>query len=613
MSDRPPAWAPWCVLGLFLLGWGLRAATAAQYEARHPLADRPVIDERSYETWALEIAGGDWIGDEVFFQEPLYPYALAVSYRALGLENRAGIRQLQALLGALVVPLVWRFTRRLFGWRAGLVAAFAIATYRPLLLLPSLLLKPNLVLPVLALLACALVGRGEGPVSKRRWWLVGVCGGAGALLRGNVLLLLPLLTAWPLLRAGLAPRFGEPRRGWGGGLMDAALVVLGAAVFLFPVALRNYAVGGELVLTTSGAGTNLYGGNNAENPHGRATEFSWVRGIPEYEADDWRHEAERRLGRSLTGAEVSRYWIGETWRSVRADPGLHLSILWNKLRLTLGAYEVPDNHHLEWDARYVSLLRRPWPGFALWGTAGLAGLALFVFSARVRRESGAPALASHALAFLLVAYVGTIVLTVTSMRARLALVPLLVPFAGLFVERLLARGTRNLAAVAGLLAAAFVNWPVYSEAERAEDLDKRDFNLAVYLVEAGDYEGAGAIATELGARHPKSSRVLSLKAELAFERGRRLRQEGRELEGRDAIRDALSNLERVSEASGVPPREKHRARRLGGVIQEYLGNARAAANHYRAALQFDPEDPLALAGLARCQAALDAAAGTSND
>lgn len=615
MSERLPAWVPWSLLGLFLLGWGLRAATTSQFEAHHPLADRPVIDEKSYETWALEIAAGDWVGDEVFFQEPLYPYALAVSYRALGLENRAGVRQLQAFLGALVIPLVWGVTRRLFGWRAGLVAALAIATYRPLLLLPSLLLKPNLVLPLLGLLAWALVGRADSAtLSKRRWLLVGVCAGAGALLRGNVVLLLPALVVWPLLRSRLEPtprpELRSERPWWRRGLLDSALVVLGISVFLLPVAVRNYAVGGELVLTTSGAGTNLYGGNNAENPDGRATEFSWVRGIPEYEADDWRHEAERRVGRTLTPKEVSRYWIGETWRSVRSEPALHLSILWNKLRLTLGAYEVPDNHHLEWDARYVSLLRLPWPGFALWGGAGLAGLALFAFSARVRRESGVPPLAGWELAFLLAAYIGTIVITVTSMRARLALLPFLIPFAGLFVDRLLRRGSRNLAAVTGLLALGFVWWPVYSDAELAEDLDKRDFNLAVYLAEAGDYEGAGAIAAELGARHPKSSRVLSLQAELAFEQGRRLRLEGREEEGREAIRAALFNLELISKAKGVPPREQHRVRRIGAAIQEYLGNARAAANHYRAALEFDPEDPAALEGLARCQAVLDAESTT---
>ena len=131
------------------------------------------------------------------------------------------------------------------------------------------------------------------------------------------------------------------------------------------------------MLTTSGAGTNLYGGNNPENPYGRATEFGFVRGIPEHEAGDWRREAERRVGRALDPAEVSAYWLRGGAALVRGRiPGLHLAILWNKLRLSLGSYEVPDNHLLAWDARYVPIARFPWPGFGVVGTLGLAGLVL---------------------------------------------------------------------------------------------------------------------------------------------------------------------------------------------------------------------------------------------
>src|SRR5260221_96646 len=31
-------------------------------------------DSRSYDEWARRIAGGDWIGRDVFYQAPLYPY-----------------------------------------------------------------------------------------------------------------------------------------------------------------------------------------------------------------------------------------------------------------------------------------------------------------------------------------------------------------------------------------------------------------------------------------------------------------------------------------------------------------------------------------------------------
>lgn len=74
-------WEHIFLVALVLVAFGLRALVVGQYERSHPQAENPVIDEESYERWGLELAGGDWIGDEVFFQEPLYPYALGSTLR----------------------------------------------------------------------------------------------------------------------------------------------------------------------------------------------------------------------------------------------------------------------------------------------------------------------------------------------------------------------------------------------------------------------------------------------------------------------------------------------------------------------------------------------------
>ena len=41
-------------------------------------------DSRGYDRWAAEIAGGDWLGREVFYQAPLYPYFLGALYSLFG-------------------------------------------------------------------------------------------------------------------------------------------------------------------------------------------------------------------------------------------------------------------------------------------------------------------------------------------------------------------------------------------------------------------------------------------------------------------------------------------------------------------------------------------------
>src|SRR5262245_31399286 len=43
---------------------------------RAPFFDVLLGDARGYDAWAQQIAAGDWIGRDVFYQAPLYPYFL---------------------------------------------------------------------------------------------------------------------------------------------------------------------------------------------------------------------------------------------------------------------------------------------------------------------------------------------------------------------------------------------------------------------------------------------------------------------------------------------------------------------------------------------------------
>ncbi len=551
-------------LVVFLLALALRLVALWQYQHAHPNAEHPVIDEQSYDRWARAIAGGEWLGHEVFFQEPLYPYSLGVLYALFGPE-RVVARVAQCVLWALAAVLAGRLARRAFGEWPARIAALGLALYGPGLLFPALLLKENLFLALFALFALRLVGA----VRARDWLVLGVLGALGALLRGNMLVLLPLVALWPLAR--------ERSRA---ALARAACFAAGVLLVLLPVGLRNHAVGGVFVLTTSGAGTNLYGGNNAENPWGRATEFSFVRGIPEHEADDWRHEAERRSGRTLDRGEVSRFWMHEVWSSIRRDPGLHARILWNKLRLTLGRYEVPDNHCLDWDARYVPIARLPPSDFGLVGALGMAGVLLCWRHSRAARE----------LALLFALYLGTIVLTVTSDRARLPLLVPLAPLAGFALLELVQRARRGspgqraggLAAL--LVGAAFAFVPALPAGERAQDFDEREFNLAVQRIsEPAGLADARAIAAGLRERQPRSARVLLLQAEIDLALSR-AGQPGR------ALADVEGEIAPLVADEGLKARERFHAQWLGGSLALARHDAVRAQALFARALRFDPED-----------------------
>jgi 4-amino-4-deoxy-L-arabinose transferase-like glycosyltransferase len=577
LTERP-RWSRaerWLFATIVIAAFALRLAAVFQYEAHHPNAAHLSIDEASYDRWARAIAGGDWIGKEVFFQEPLYPYVLGVLYKVFG-PHALVARIFQCVLWAATVALAGLLARRLFGRAAGLLAAFAMAVYWPGFLFPAFLLKENLFLPVLLLFVLALL---DG-----RWLAAGVLAGLGALLRGNVLVLLPVFAAWPFLRAR--------------GLRGVGIFLAGCAFVLLPVAARNLAVGGVFLPTTSGAGTNLYGGNHLGNPFGRASEPEFVRAIPEHEAGDWRREAERRVGRPLDPAQVSAYWRGEILRSVREHPAAHLAILWRKLRLSLGRYEVPDDHCLYWDARFVALARFPWPGFGLLGALGIAGLVLLALEFRSRR----PAVE---VAAVLLLYLGTIVLTVTSDRGRLPLAPLLAPFAAwTVVWAFRAAAARRQDAIVRLALALFVGvvaveMRVLPDAEIAEDLDERDSNWAVQLLrDEHRLQDARAIAERLVREHPRSARSRVLLAEIDFRDGR--------------AADALARVEPLAREPSLNARERFRAESLAAWIQLDLGNWSAAADAFRRARAFDGDAQELREGLARALiGAADSSRGAS--
>lgn len=586
-----PAWTPrerrWA-LALFALALALRMGVLFDFGAHHPQANAPVIDEAAYDAWARRIAAGDWLGEGVFFQEPLYPYLLGLLYRVFGADLFVA-RVAQAIVGAATAILILGLGRRTLGRGAGWCAAILWSVYRPALWFPTLLLKENLFAAVFAGLAWCLVSSREQP-TRGRWLGVGALAGAGALLRGNLVPMLPFVALWPLARARFFAREAGPAVG---------CVLVGVAAWLIPVAWRNAAVGGEFALTTSGAGTNLYGGNNLDNRYGVATEFAWVRGVPEHEAGDWRHEAERRTGRELSAVEVSDFWRDATFASIAEHPREHAWILGRKLLLTLGAYEVPDNHFLEWDARHVATLRGPWPGFGLIGPFALLGLGLCLFRRDPRIQRGA----AIELALLAGLYLCTIVATVTSDRIRFGLVVLLLPFAGhaarhvggmLLAWRRASPGELAGTALGLVVSIAVVFAPVLDATERANDFDERDHNLAAGLLrDGGDLEKAGACIADLQARHPRSVRVDLLESDLQFRQARALLEASPAPPDARVRAEALLDeaLERLRETRGRSrPQEAFRVHVLAGAIQQYLGRFDAAARFYALALEFDPRD-----------------------
>lgn len=294
-----------------------------------------VGDGRQYDVWAREIAAGNWLGNEIFYQAPLYPYFLAVIYTLFGMFLVA-VRIVQVVVGSAACALLAWAGAAFFSRRVGLLAGIFLAVYPPQIFFDLILQKSVLDTFFLCGLLATL---GQFQLDRRVSWLplAGVFFGALTLTRENALVLVVVIVPWLLIHPPAKVLYR---------VVAATLFVLGAAVCLAPVALRNYAVGGELVLTTAQLGPNFYIGNNP-NADGGYLPLRAGRGDPRYERQDATELAEEALGRKLAPGEVSRYWLDRSLEYIRTQPGDWLALLGQKWFLVWGASEIVDTEGLE--------------------------------------------------------------------------------------------------------------------------------------------------------------------------------------------------------------------------------------------------------------------------
>lgn len=117
-------------------------------------------DEPRYAACAREMrVSGDWVhptfNGEPRYQKPVLIYWLMLATTAVAGDNPFGVRLVSALAGAATCVLVWRFGRRMFGPREGLLAGLILAT-APLMVAESKLATTDATLTLLVV-ACQSV------------------------------------------------------------------------------------------------------------------------------------------------------------------------------------------------------------------------------------------------------------------------------------------------------------------------------------------------------------------------------------------------------------------------------------------------------------------------
>jgi tetratricopeptide (TPR) repeat protein len=433
-------------LTIFTVAFTLRLIYLFQVDSL-PLFDHLAGDARTYDQWGERIAAGEWLGTEIFYQAPLYPYFLGIVQFFFG-KNLWLVRLIQITLGALSCSLMFLIGQQLFSRQAGIISGFILAGYGPALFFEGLIEKSifDLFLLTLILFLIFCAGRGAHPT---KWLMVGALLGLLALSRENALILIPVVPCWiafsspPLLSARVR-RIG--------------LFFAGLFLVLLPVGLRNLAVGGEFKLTTSQLGPNFYIGNNPA-ADGTYNSIRRMIGEPQLEGPDATRLAERALRRGLTPGEVSSYWLGKSFDYIKTHPLDWFRLLAKKWILVWNAREIEDSDdfyiYRQWSWLLDVLGRLNHFGIL----APLAAVGLVFSFGQWRRL--------WLLYGMILALAASVAVFYVFGRYRFPLVPLLVVFAGAGLMQIINLYNAGLSRpLLGALAvfcacAIFTNWPIF--------------------------------------------------------------------------------------------------------------------------------------------------------
>lgn len=294
-TTRRRALAIVCVL---VLSFAVRALTAQFIGAQltnpgwFPYGIYAVFDEQARNILEGR-ASAFWIDDpsrtQAAIYPPGYPLWLAFIYALGGVQSAAAVQSVQCVLDALSVLLIVGIGVAAYGWRVG-SAAGILAALSPLLALYGV--TPLADAPTSWVVLCGVWMLLLAAKRRSIAWALcaGLLVGASCWLRANAL----LLAAWWSLGLLLFTLTG-----WRNKMRLSAAIILGAALAIVPVVVRNIIAFHAFVPVGLGTGTNLWEGIGETT---RGAEFGAVFG------DENLIERERTEMCLPTDAPLGLYW-----------------------------------------------------------------------------------------------------------------------------------------------------------------------------------------------------------------------------------------------------------------------------------------------------------------
>jgi hypothetical protein len=339
-----------------------------------------------------ELIWSRWMQQPRFYQDPLYPYLIAVTYRFVGQDVRF-VFAWQLALGVLTNVLIWQLTRRYFGDVVAACAGALAVLSGTLVFYEQILLRDSLIV----FAGLALIWLTDRALSRggQVWFgVLGLALGVSCLLKSTFILLAGGIATVMILL------FWHRRREL---LLSVSAIAAGFLIALSPLAARNVALGvPAFSMASSGPLTFV-----ASNEAGYLPEVGF--GI------------NARVLTNFLG-ETSGGWLPAVREALRTHTVVsYASMLWQKWDRLWHWYAIPNNENFYYMRMQLPALA--WLPVTFWFCAPLALVGL-VLGAKQFRDA-------WPLYLLVVSSVVPMVIFYVLARFRIALVAALIPFAAL--------------------------------------------------------------------------------------------------------------------------------------------------------------------------------------
>jgi len=373
------------------------------------------LDEFLYDAWAKEIAFKDFIGKEIFWGLPLYPYFLGAVYFLFG-HDLLIARLIQFAIGAINCVLLYFIGKRIFNKQVGIVASLLLALYSPGIFYEGFLSASflSIFLNCVIILLILSVHQKPGFV---KWLFTGFLIGVSGLAGATIFLFIPFLIWWifkAYKQLDLKKKFSY-----------TVAIFIGVFFIIGIITFRNYAVGKDFVPISWHNGITFYTGNNPNSEGTFHLPPSIGRGMKSAMRNS-RLEAEKVLQRKLKPSEVSGYWFKQGILFIKNEPSKYCKSLFDKFLLFWNGHEISDVVNMRlFINRFSPLLQLPLFNFSVIMPFAILGMVL-TFKSRRRPEVSL-------IYMLVLSHMISVMIYFVNGRYRLPIVPFLMLFSSFAV------------------------------------------------------------------------------------------------------------------------------------------------------------------------------------